>query len=199
MTDTMKSSSLLIPCFTLALMTPMWSQDDCCGQSVQVGRKVFRDAATHEQLSSQSAENADPMSGLDEVVRIESSADAELMQAPTSLRERCEVLSYNGVSTYVPKRALLHVPEGWRKVLEADTTAKLVPWDEFLRRNHAWIHVVEVKSAQAEGREPLSETLVESFADRQAIVVSVFHGGPISVMPLRDEIAVSESSNTNTQ
>jgi hypothetical protein len=62
---------------------------------------------------------------------------------------------------------------------------RLVAWKEFHAKNLGWISTMEVNRTQAEGRSPLGESSQERISNATNLIVATYHGGPISVLPLR--------------
>lgn len=162
------------------------------GSSVSVSsaetRRVFRDAATHESLAGQKKQPADPISVLVPNEMPVPQGDLEPFK-PTSLIARSEILHARGAATLVPKRAILHLPAGLKGAHGMPKgSPKILNWRDFYVANRSWIDTVEVTRAQAEGRAPLSEKLVESFEECRKVVVAVYQAGPISVLPLAEPV-----------
>jgi hypothetical protein len=99
-----------------------------------------------------------------------------------SLLERSEILSYNGLTTLVPKGALLSVPERYRARIGPAEGNRLVRWPEFLRHNRNWLRTFEVSREQAEGREEFSEQALESIEKNELVVIATIASGPVSIL-----------------
>ena len=110
--------------------------------------------------------------------------------ARKSLLERSDVLAFGGSAALVPKGALLRVPEHLAERIAMQPGSRLMNWLEFQVANRGWVTTVEVTLPQAEGKEPLPESLRQHLESSSNVVVATFEGGPISVLPLR----VSETS-----
>jgi hypothetical protein len=61
--------------------------------------------------------------------------------------------------------------------------AQFATFMDFLVDNRAWIVTTPVTRRQAEGKEPLSEAVIKSFAKETRIVIATLENGPISVLP----------------
>jgi len=87
--------------------------------------------------------------------------------------------------TLVPKGAVLHVPEG-RAANVGDAPGKeFSSWLGFLAGHRAWLSTFEVSLAQARGEAAINPEQIEAFKKGNSIVVAVYRGGPISVLPLK--------------
>jgi len=88
--------------------------------------------------------------------------------------------------TLVPKGAVVFLPESMKNRVAAKPVGTLLPFTDFLARNHAWITTDEVSIHQAAGTEPLPSGRVAFWTRQGKVVVSVHQGGPIS-MPAAKE------------
>ncbi len=149
------------------------------------GKVEMRDAATHEVLAGElrRISQEDPIKNF---VPTEGE-DPSVVNRPASLSSRVDFICFGGFATLVPKRAVLHVPAELKPRLEMQSGAQLDNWQEFYIRNRGWITVIEVSRRQAEGREPLAAEVLESISKSRNLVVATYHGGPISVLPLKEE------------
>ena len=142
----------------------------------------MRDAATHEQLQKKShaAIIQDPMKKLPPA-----SETDPAKEAPKDLISQSDILSYDGTFTLVPKRAILAIPTELAKRTQLADATKLVGWKEFHANNRGWISTLEVTREQAEGNSPIDEEILNSFKESTTIIVATYHGGPISILPLK--------------
>ena len=141
-----------------------------------------RDATTHEQLSLKRGqmERKDPMKNM-AVSRIDDPA----LNLPKDLVSQSDVISFDGIATLVPKRAILQIPKGYESRLKIAPDAQIKSWAEFYAINRGWITTVEVSFAQAEGKVPIPEATSKQFTKSGNLVVAVYLGGPISMLPLK--------------
>lgn len=162
----------------------------------------FRDAATHDELvkTHRQAQQENPMQKL-----AEAQGPAPAIAEPIpDLISRSDILSFNGLATLVPKRAILNQPRGVAtRVNNYPQGSQMVGWLDFLQSNRGWITTVEVTRAQAEGKEPIDEKVVENYRKSTNLVVATYKGGPISVMPLpqpeEKETEQPQSTQPNNQ
>jgi hypothetical protein len=116
---------------------------------------------------------------------------------PENLLESSTVISFGGNLTLVPKGAVLFTPENFagRLVLEPD--AKILGWNEFLLLNRGWITTTEITMAQAEGVELLPAANTEKLKKGGNLVVAVFSGNPISMLPPKPPVKAPIDLNPN--
>jgi hypothetical protein len=147
-------------------------------------KPVFRDAVTHEQLAQalRKAEQRDPMRKL----KPSEGADPSKVNQPQNLLEQSDIISFGGVATLVPKRAILSSPSGVQDRLKLEPGARIVGWADFYAANRGWITTVEVSRVQAEGNKPIAEETQDRISKSRNLVVATYLGGPISVLPLKE-------------
>jgi len=163
-------------------------------QSQEGSRNLeMRDVPTHEQLSSALRE-AQAVNPLNNFKAVEGEDQTEVYR-PASLLANSDIISFNGLTTLVPKRAILSLPDAFKgrigKHIEGN---RFVQFQEFLHANRGWVMAVEVTRAQAQGRDPLSESVVDRVGKSTSLMVATFQGGPISVLPLREPADDEEST-----
>lgn len=155
------------------------------GQQWQAGdgsKPVMRDAATHEDLEQKlrRTQASNPLANY--TPRHE--ADPTKKQQPVDILERSDVISFNGLTTIIPKRAILALPDAVKnRVGQHVPGHRIVAWKDFLIANRGWITTIEVSREQAEGRQALSEQVAERVTKSSRLVVATYQRGPISVMP----------------
>lgn len=114
---------------------------------------------------------------------------AELKEDPTKVNQpedllsKSDIISYNGMTTLVPKRAIIQLPESMAQRVGRPDGSRIVSWAEFHAANRGWITTLEVSRAQAAGREPFSKETSETLSKATTMVVATFNGGTISVLP----------------
>jgi hypothetical protein len=161
----------------------------CCAEDE---KPVYRDAATHEQLAQrlQMARQRDPMRNRQAVA----GEDPSKVHRPQNLLDQSDIITFGGLSTIVPKRAILSTPANYKRYLTREPGARFVPWAEFYRKNRGWISTIEVSRVQAEGKESLSEEVLKRLEESSNLLVATHLGGPISVLPLQETDADSAES-----
>ena len=115
---------------------------------------------------------------------------------PKDILAESDIISYRGLATLVPKRAILMTPKTYSGLIKFESGAKFVSWIDFYTANRGWISTVEVSRTQAEGNAPIAEETRKSIGTSRNLVVATFKGGPISVLPLK-EPDPKESQATN--
>ena len=162
----------------------------------QTAKPAFRDAATHEQLSQKfrvvSLQN--PMKHLPEAT----GEDPSVASRVGNLLENSDILTFNGLTTLVPKNALVLVPEKFKGVVNSETNGtRIVSWLDFYAQNRGWISTVEVTFAQARGDEPVNPETLAALGKSGNMIVAVLKSGPISVMPPKPATATETASKDN--
>jgi hypothetical protein len=144
---------------------------------------AMRDAATHEQLALalRKADQMDPMKNLPAA----KGEDPSVANRPKDLLSQSDIISFRGLATLVPKRAILQIPKSCEERIKLEPGAKIVSWADFYAANRGWISTVEVSRVQAEGNKPLAEDSQKLLSTSRNLVVATYQGGPISVLPLK--------------
>jgi len=161
---------------------------------LQAAPPKMRDAPTNEDLlqRTQQAANNRPLSNLNprKVEEGQKLEDPTKSNQPKDLIATSDFLSFGGMSTLIPKRALLHVPKNYQGRIQFERGSNLVIWPTFYNANRGWIKTMEVTRGQAQGVEPFDEKVAENLAKSSIVVVATYKGGPISVLPYKDPEAV---------
>ena len=157
----------------------------CLSAVLHAAPQVMRDAATHEQLSLvlRKADQVDPMKKLLPA----KGEDPSMQNRPKDLLSESDIISFRGIATLVPKRSVLQIPDGCKERMKFEPGSKIVSWAEFFAANRGWINTVEVSRVQAEGNKPLPEESVKTISVSRNLVVAVYQGGPISILPLKEQ------------
>ena len=154
--------------------------------SAEPKKPVYRDAETHDLIVKKLRvnQNIDPMKSL-----IPSEGeDPSKKNQPKDLISSSDVISFNGVTTLVPKRAIIQMPEVYKDRLNNHSPGnKVIGWWDFYRLNRGWITTVEVTRVQAEGKEPLAEKISEGFSKNRNMIIATYSAGPISLLPLKEK------------
>lgn len=99
------------------------------------------------------------------------------------IEKHSEFIAAAGNVTLVPKGAVLHVPERFRKNLVTGLTGKFQPFHEFIGSNRALLLPFEVTLDEALGKKPVDETKLEIAKRSGRILVAVLNRNPISMLP----------------
>ncbi|MFT3992585.1 MAG: hypothetical protein QM680_14410 [Luteolibacter sp.] len=159
----------------------LWVSTACTGFSQEASRKVVGIVTTEELLKQR--QNHPQAEVKKDWVKVEGQADPSTRQPVRDIISQSDILSYAGYTTLVPKRAIIHRPAEYQSRYEFVKGSKVVSWLEFYRLNRGWISVVEVSREQAEGKVPLSEETRGMLEKSTNLVVAVYQGGPISLLP----------------
>jgi hypothetical protein len=117
---------------------------------------------------------------------------------PESLVARSAILCFGGNLTFIPKRAVIHVPKEYAERLLESADARVLTWTEFFPLNRGWITTVEVTLAQAEGKEPLPTTTIDKIEKSGNLTIATMNGNPITVLPPVVTKEPSEKSDQTT-
>ncbi len=148
-------------------------------------KPVYRDAETHEKIVHKlRVSNANnPMRKLSP----SEGEDPSVKNQPQDLISSSDVLTFNGVTTLVPKMALIQIPARYaERVNNHIPGTRVVGWSEFYTLNRGWITTVEVSRAEAEGKVALPEAVSENLSTNTNLIVATYSTGPISVLPLKE-------------
>jgi hypothetical protein len=145
---------------------------------------VMRDASTHEQLvqALREADQTDPMKKM----KATTGEDPSVVNRPQDFISQSDIISFQGIQTLVPKRAILQIPKNYRDRVAIQPGAKVVSWAEFYAANRGWITTVEVSREQAEGKNALADDVQLQLTKGGNLVVATYMGGPISMLPLKE-------------
>lgn len=144
---------------------------------------VMRDAVTHNQLALalRKADQLDPMKNLPP----SKGGDPSVVNRPKDILSESDIISFRGLATLVPKRAILQIPKNHAGLIKLEPGARIVSWADFFAANRGWITTVEVSRVQAEGNEPIAEETRKFMGTSHNLIVATYKGGPISVLPLK--------------
>jgi hypothetical protein len=117
---------------------------------------------------------------------------------PESLDARSAILCFGGNLTFIPKKAVIHVPKEYAGRLIEIADARVLTWTEFFPLNRGWITTVEVTLAQAEGKEPLPTTTIDKIEKSGNLTIATMNGNPITVLPPVVTKETSEKSDQTT-
>jgi hypothetical protein len=153
---------------------------------------VMRDAATHEQLALalRKADQHDPMKNMPST----KGEDPSVVNRPKDLLSQSDIISFRGIATLVPKRAVLQIPKSCTDRMKLEPGSKIVSWSDFYAQNRGWITTVEVSRVQAEGNKPFAEETQKYMSTCRNLIVATYQGGPISVLPLKEPAPETKSA-----
>ncbi|MDF1823930.1 MAG: hypothetical protein P1U68_04765 [Verrucomicrobiales bacterium] len=182
-------SSAFVSVLLLILSGNAFSQGDLKGLE-------FRNAATHDELSQRlkMARQNSPMGHL-EMRDVEE--DKKIAAPSGDFVKDSEIISYNGNLTFVPKGAVLNLPERFESRLVTDEKAKIKTFSEFSVLNRGWITTYEVDIETAFGKKPFDPAKIEWMKNSGRLIIATYKGGAISVLPYTEPD--SATANTATE
>jgi len=83
--------------------------------------------------------------------------------------------------TLVPNGALVNLPDSMKNRVNLKPVGNLLTWDEFQKKNSAWIAASEVGFDLAVGNAEMSADSTKAWAKTDKIVVTVHHNEPTVV------------------
>ncbi|WP_411826622.1 hypothetical protein [Luteolibacter sp. AS25] len=147
-------------------------------------KPVYRDAETHVQIAKKLkvSNSHNPMKTL----LPSEGEDPSVKNRPQDIISSSDVLSFGGLTTLVPKKAIMRIPEIYADRINNHVPGnRIVGWFEFYRLNRAWITPVEVSRIQAEGKEPIAEEVSENLKKNQNLIIATYSASPISLLELK--------------
>jgi hypothetical protein len=145
---------------------------------------AFADQTVTEVITPEQMAALQTRSPFDELKKQQQASEKEAKVARPegqSLIKQSEILHDGTHWTLIPKGAVLHVPAQMSPRVGTKPLGTLLPWDEFLIANRAWIQTEEVTFDQASGKTPLQDARKEFWQNQTKVIVAVHLGGPISV------------------
>lgn len=123
-------------------------------------------------------------------VKEEEKSEEQAHPSRSSILDRSVLLESGRYWTFIPKGAVLFVPEKFSKrVNVASSAGKYIPFSEFRAKNRGWLSTYSVTLEQARGNDAISNDVRKVFANSGRVVVSVCKGGPISTRAPKNEQA----------
>ena len=112
----------------------------------------------------------------------------------TTLYKNSHIIVNRGAHTIIPKRSILFLPERIKTRVVEKPTGTFVLWPTFKRNNQDWIWTYEVTLDQAKGITPMPEGKIKDFAKLNRMVVALYRGNPVSVLPPKQD-STKDSTN----
>jgi hypothetical protein len=110
----------------------------------------------------------------------------------SSLLTSSIVLSDGEAFTLVPVGSVLHLPPSYRNRVLEKPEGTFTFWPAFLAKNTSWLTAKEVPLKMAKGDAKAGEAIMRAVSMEPKVVVSVYKGGPISIL---EPVPGSENSN----
>src|SRR6476620_6663117 len=123
---------------------------------------VMRDVIGENQLRAMAQKASLPMARVLPPANLKE--DPSKVNQPEDLISRSDIISYGGMTTLVPKRAIIQLPPSLAQRVGKSDGSKIVPWAEFYAANRGWIRTIEVTRQQAGGSEHFPEETSESIS-----------------------------------
>jgi hypothetical protein len=188
----MKSATISYAILGVGLLAPL-----ATAQQPQRGKTKLevRDAATQEDLAKKllHVQANNPLANC----KVDGGQDPTKQNRPVNIIEDSDIISFNGLTTLVPKRAILVIPDSVRNRIGKHVPGhRMVTWKEFHTANRGWISTVEVSRKQAEGQQDLPEAVTKRMTRSTNLMVATYQNGPISVLPPKQEETVKEADST---
>lgn len=152
-------------------------------------KPTYRDAATHDKLVDKYQSAKKNLDSGEPKDLLKGRTDPTKENRPKNLIESSDVIVFNGLTTLVPKGAILKLPERYSDRVGKDRherTNRVVTWPEFYSRNRGWITTVEVTRALAHGEARFAEELIKQLRKSPNMVVSTLATGPIGMIPHKE-------------
>jgi hypothetical protein len=118
------------------------------------------------------------------MIRLEKPAPSQAAvsrPAGQSIIKQSVVLNDGKNWTLIPKGAVIFLPQAMKNRVNANPVGTLLPWNDFLIQNRAWITTNDVSFDQAAGTEALPPERVAYWAKQEKIVIATHRQGPISI------------------
>lgn len=112
---------------------------------------------------------------------------------PQDFARNSDTLCFGDFMILIPKGSIILIPKNLAVRLNVTPKAQLVPWSVFYPANRSWITTFELSPEQAAGTMPVSKDTIDSLAKAGKLVVTIFKGNPISILP---PIAVVNPNST---
>lgn len=150
---------------------------------------AMHDAITEQALQKQVA----GASKLDTALSARTSPVGEVRPTSGNSLLSSSIVLFDGEKfTLVPVGSILRLPQSHRQKVIPEPKGEFTFWPAFLEKNASWLTAKEVPLKMAKGDAKAAEAVLrETSADRH-VVVSVYKGGPISIL----EPEPAEAKNT---
>lgn len=158
------------------------------GETQKQEQQAFKMRPTHESLLERQGKARESRAEAQkDQVSVVKAERVKKDPKSASLIKRSAIISSGRNWTIVPRGAVLHVPDQYKSRVNGERKGKLVPWKTFYSQNIGWIHTHAVSMEQARGEKPMNPKQVETYRNLSRVVVSICHGGPISVIEPPEE------------
>lgn len=99
------------------------------------------------------------------------------------------ILSDGEQFTLVPVGSILHLPVQFQSRVLTKPQGDFTFWPRFLKKNSVWLAAKEVPLEMAKGDAKVAKAVMRDLAPGGKVLVSVYKGGPISILEAAPESA----------
>jgi hypothetical protein len=115
--------------------------------------------------------------------------------APGSSFLTSSIFLFDGeMFTVVPIGSILNLPAAQRRHVIDKPEGSFTVWPNFLKRNTSWLTAKEVSLKMAKGDADAGKAVLRDASTDSHVVVSVYKGGPITILEAPAEAATSAKS-----
>jgi hypothetical protein len=97
--------------------------------------------------------------------------------------------------TIIPVGSILSLPKQHRSHVLSEPQGDFTFWPNFLKLNSNWLAAKEVPLAMAKGDGKAGEAVMRSLIGSDRVLVSVYKGGPISILEPAPDSNADKSAN----
>lgn len=147
------------------------SQGFTCLPAVEPGQRL-----TQEELVERRTE------AMERNKRLQPAAPVSDQSHPSqaSILDTSVILTSSRNWTFVPKGAVLVVPEAYQAQVDKAPKGEFMHFNDFLKRNRGWLATLSVSLEQARGKAPVKAETREALVKGGRVVVTVCKGGPVA-------------------
>lgn len=140
---------------------------------------TMHDVITEKGLQSQVAS----ATKLDTALSARTSSVGEVRPTSGNSLLTSSIVLFDGEKfTLVPVGAVLNLPRTHRQKVVSKPEGEFTFWPSFLERNASWLIAREVPLKMAKGDAKAAEAVLRETSAESRVVVSVYKGGPISIL-----------------
>ena len=101
--------------------------------------------------------------------------------------ETSDYIHFDGFCTFLPKKAIIHVPDHLSSHVVSNPKGRIVEWQVFYRKNLNRVKSLEISLHEAAGKQPIAKRKLDSTSGSAQIVVAVLRGSPVSLNTVSPE------------
>ena len=107
----------------------------------------------------------------------------------TSLYKNSHIITHRGEHAIIPKNSIIILPAHLKRRVTEKPDGEFILWPDFKHTNKDWIWTLELSLDQAKGITPISEKKIKDLEKLNRLVVALYRGNPVSVLPSKKKIA----------